>query len=162
MRRVASLVLLGLALTPGLANARIEPLRPRIEPLITRIVDQRLKTETVETPEATVVAISADVLFDFDSARVRAEAQPSLRAVVRRLNAGGGPCVRVTGYTDARGSTAYNQRLSSRRAVAVGSALRAHAACLRTEGRGERGPIASNESLAGRARNRRVEVRIDR
>lgn len=150
-------------------RARIEPLRPRIEPLQTRIADQRLKTETLETDKATVVAISADVLFAFASARLEAAGQPALRAVAARLGPATGRCVRIVGHTDPRGPAAYNRRLSLRRAVAVRVALErlgARLSCARVEGHGERDPIARNrrpdgaDDPRGRARNRRVEVLI--
>ena len=76
--------------------------------------------------------------------------------------------MRVTGYTDSRGSDAYNLGLSRRRAAAVTAALHAElgtdAPRLSTRGRGEADPVAPNakpdgtDSPRGRARNRRVEV----
>jgi len=159
---------------PALAQTvhpRIESLRPRIEPLVTRIADHRLKTETVETPRATVIAVSADVLFAFGSARVSPRGTPALRSVAERVARGPRTCLEVVGHTDARGPAAYNQRLSLLRARAVRTALRSlepAAGCVRVAGRGERDPVTPNtrpdgsDSPRGRARNRRVEVRIER
>ena len=87
-----------------------------VEPLQSRIVDQRLKLATVETGRATVLALSADVLFAFDSARVRTAGMPALDRVAERIEAAPRRCVDVVGHTDARGSTAYNDRLSGRAA----------------------------------------------
>jgi outer membrane protein OmpA-like peptidoglycan-associated protein len=68
----------------------------------------------------------------------------------------------VAGYTDSRGSDAYNQGLSERRANAVRNDLIARgvpAANLSARGYGESNPVASNDTEAGRAANRRVEIR---
>lgn len=149
--------------------ARIEPLRPRIEAFTSRVADQRLKTETLETPKATVVAVSADVLFAFGSARVRPQGTPALRSVLERVRGDG--CLGVVGHTDGRGPAAFNQRLSLSRAHAVRHAmrgLRPGLSCVRVAGRGERDPVTPNtrpdgsDDPRGRARNRRVEVRIER
>jgi outer membrane protein OmpA-like peptidoglycan-associated protein len=78
--------------------------------------------------------------------------------------------VRIDGHTDDKGSPGYNVRLSKRRAQAVeralGSAL--GGAKVTVVGRGEADPVASNrtkdgaDSPKGRARNRRVEIRLPR
>lgn len=66
----------------------------------------------------------------------------------------------LEGHTDSRGSAAYNQRLSERRAIAVAKALEANhgvsASRISTVGYGEARPIATNATAAGRAENRRV------
>ena len=70
--------------------------------------------------------------------------------------------VTVEGHTDNIGSDRYNDDLSARRAATVKTALvRDHGvdeALLSTAGYGERQPIETNETLSGRARNRRVEL----
>ena len=71
--------------------------------------------------------------------------------------------VRLEGNTDSRGSDEYNQKLSERRAAAVAKAL-AHfgvsADKITTVGLGEKNPIASNDTDAGRAQNRRVDAKF--
>lgn len=67
-------------------------------------------------------------------------------------------CVEVVGHTDDRGTASYNRRLSLARARAV--AERLSLACARVSGRGESDPAGPNETSAGRAANRRVEVRL--
>jgi OOP family OmpA-OmpF porin len=112
-----------------------------------------------ESASAIVVDLSTDVLFRFDSARLR----PAGRAAMRRVARGvGSRRVVVTGHTDSRGGAAYNRRLSRRRARAVVGALRRSAPGGRfvVRGRGEAAPAASNARAAGRARNRRVTVEI--
>lgn len=69
--------------------------------------------------------------------------------------------VEIQGHTDSRGSDAYNQRLSERRADSVRRYLvsKGIEACrLRAVGYGEKRPIASNETAEGMAENRRVEL----
>jgi OOP family OmpA-OmpF porin len=70
--------------------------------------------------------------------------------------------VTVEGHTDSVGDDPTNQRLSEARARAVGDALasrlRLDAARLTTVGHGETRPVASNDTEAGRARNRRVDI----
>lgn len=69
----------------------------------------------------------------------------------------------VYGYTDSTGSIAYNQRLSEQRAQAVANYLVGHgvaASRIRSQGFGVGNPVASNDTEDGRARNRRVEIKI--
>lgn len=70
--------------------------------------------------------------------------------------------LRIDGHTDDRGSSSLNQELSERRAKAVRSYLvetfSLDPSRLSTSGRGDTSPMASNETEAGRAQNRRVEL----
>ena len=75
-----------------------------------------------------------------------------------------GGTVTVVGHTDARGDDAYNERLATRRAEAVAGVLRtaADGVDIETSAMGEREPVASNRTAAGRRRNRRVELVVPR
>jgi outer membrane protein OmpA-like peptidoglycan-associated protein len=129
-------------------------------------LDNSLSTK--ESNERIAVTLAADVLFRFDSAALTGKAESRIDEAAERIRADGPAAVRVTGYTDSRGSDAYNLGLSRRRAAAVAAALRAElggeAPTLRTRGRGEADPVAPNtqpdgsDNPRGRARNRRVEV----
>lgn len=102
------------------------------------------------------------VNFDFDSAKLRADARTILDEAVRVLREDGDLRVAVEGHTDAIGSDSYNQRLSERRARAVADDLIQQgvaAARLTVDGQGESKPVASNDTEDGRAQNRRVELR---
>jgi outer membrane protein OmpA-like peptidoglycan-associated protein len=105
------------------------------------------------------------IYFDFDKATIKPQSKPALEqlaTVVRNL---GSQHVSVEGHTDNIGGDAYNDPLSARRAAAVKSALTqdyaVHGANISTQGFGSHRPIESNENLAGRARNRRVELVLD-
>src|SRR3546814_6985323 len=117
-----------------------------------------------ETADSVVIAVASDVLFDFDSAVLSGKAQGTLAEVADRLARTPRQPVRVVGHTDARGSAAYNQALSLKRARSVAGFLAQNgiqASRLNPEGRGESDPVAPNEidgadNPGGRARNRRV------
>jgi len=71
----------------------------------------------------------------------------------------------VVGFTDSIGSDAYNQALSERRASSVAQYLLSQGVApnkLTSEGKGESQPVADNETDEGRAKNRRVELHINR
>ncbi|MGH3319034.1 MAG: OmpA family protein [Streptosporangiaceae bacterium] len=121
------------------------------------------------TEEHNKVILAADVLFAFDKSTLTKKARSRIRkaATVVRKRATG--TVHVNGYTDSKGSKAYNLRLSGRRAQAVRSKLAGllNDAELRlvARGKGQANPVAPNttkgggDNPEGRALNRRVEVR---
>ena len=116
-------------------------------------------------PCATVIRLEADVLFDFDSDRLRPEAAPVVASVAEAVT-GSGQTVEVQGHTDSKGADGYNQDLSERRAESFKAALVAAGVTseITTTGFGETRPVAPNErpdgsdDPAGRQLNRRVEV----
>ncbi|MDX1464516.1 MAG: OmpA family protein [Halomonas sp.] len=102
-----------------------------------------------------------DVNFEFDSATLTMGAEQILDGVAEKLRANKNVRVRIEGHTDAVGSDAYNQDLSQRRADSVADYLASQGVSrdrMRTIGYGESQPVASNETDAGRAENRRVEL----
>ncbi|EDT37347.1 OmpA family protein [Burkholderia ambifaria] len=111
-----------------------------------------------------LTTLDADTNFDTD----RADLTPIARDRLDRLiSASRGVRVRtvtVNGYTDSVGSDDYNVGLSERRASAVDAYLQSHglsAGRFVGRGYGKADPVDSNETAVGRARNRRVEVRLD-
>lgn len=113
--------------------------------------------------EGIVVTFASGLLFDFDSDRIRAEAAANLKNLASSLDKYPNTDLLIVGHTDATGTDSYNQGLSERRAAAAASYLRSQGVSggrLRTSGRGETEPIASNETEAGQQTNRRVEVAI--
>jgi outer membrane protein OmpA-like peptidoglycan-associated protein len=103
------------------------------------------------------------VHFDNDAAVIRADARPILDEAVATLRRYPQLRVEVAGHTDDRGSDDYNLDLSQRRAQAVADyfvQMGIDAARLVAKGYGESAPVADNTTAAGRADNRRVELRI--
>jgi outer membrane protein OmpA-like peptidoglycan-associated protein len=108
-----------------------------------------------------VVHFDSDILFDFDSAALRSDSRQTVDEVARVLGEYDKTAVVVQGHTDDKGSDAYNQELSERRADAVKSYLQRSGVAderLAIQGLGEQYPVASNASETGRQQNRRVEI----
>ena len=104
------------------------------------------------------------VTFEFDSSKLTAQATNRLDNVVDALEASPDVNFRVDGYTDSIGTDRYNLDLSQRRVDSVRSYLMNHgitsSRITGTEGHGESNPVATNETAAGRAQNRRVELNV--
>ncbi len=105
------------------------------------------------------------VRFATGTARLPARSRAILDGVAGQLQRFSTLRLEVAGHTDSRGSAALNQRLSQRRADAVRDYLLEQGIAadrLTAKGYGEAFPIATNDSMAGRAVNRRVELRLRR
>jgi outer membrane protein OmpA-like peptidoglycan-associated protein len=102
------------------------------------------------------------IYFDFGSDQIRPESEPVLKEIAEAMIANPSWRLSVEGHTDNIGGDAYNQGLSERRAAAVKRALveqyQISADRLATVGYGSTRPKESNDTLEGRARNRRVEL----
>ena len=116
------------------------------------------------------VALSSDVLFDFDKADIKPAADNELKKlalIVRKKRTGD---ITITGHTDTKGGASYNMAWSGRRAASVKNWLVKHveinAEVINTKGLGETHPIAPNikadgsDDPDGRAKNRRVDIVI--
>ena len=129
-------------------------------------LDDRLRRLGARVTETEVrIRLPGAILFDFDSAEIRADAERTLADVAAALRELSARRVRVEGHTDSIASDEYNQRLSERRAEAVRGWLAEHgveAGRLTAAGRGESQPVADNSTAAGRQLNRRVEVVAER
>jgi OOP family OmpA-OmpF porin len=98
------------------------------------------------------INFSADVLFDFDKATIKAEGKTLLDNLATDLKGAQYEVIIVTGHTDRFGSTEYNQKLSERRAQAVkdyliGRDIQANR--VRAEGKGESSPETKAGDCAG-------------
>ncbi|WP_231110427.1 OmpA family protein [Burkholderia territorii] len=118
---------------------------------------------TATTPPA-VTVLDVDANFDTD----RSDLKPAARTRLDQLIAASrGVMIRtvtVSGYTDSVGSDYYNVGLSERRASAVSIYLQKNglkAGRFVSHGYGKADPVDSNDTVFGRAHNRRVEVRLD-
>lgn len=126
------------------------------------------KDKCPNTPKGTVVdengcpkIIRLHVKFDFDKSTVKPEYMKDIAKVADFMKQNSGYSVVLEGHTDAKGSDAYNQKLSDSRAKAVAKALAGlgiPAAKITTEAYGESKPIATNDTEAGRTENRRVDA----
>jgi outer membrane protein OmpA-like peptidoglycan-associated protein len=127
---------------------------------------------TAESSKRVEVTLAADVLFRFDKAVLSPRARARLAEVTRRISQADPPRIKIDGYTDSKGSDAYNLALSRRRAAAVAASLRRRLGSatprLVVRGHGEADPVAANsrkggfDNPKGRARNRRVTVTFAR
>lgn len=125
---------------------------------------QNIPGATVErVGEGIAVTFASGLLYDFDSDVVRAEARKNLRTLAQSLDKYPGSDILIIGHTDQIGAATYNQGLSERRAAAAANYLVSEGVSrsrVATRGMGEADPVASNDTEAGRAQNRRVEVAI--
>jgi outer membrane protein OmpA-like peptidoglycan-associated protein len=148
----------------------IENMTRRIEST-TRGIESVLKDLGAKVSDREIrIELAADVLFDFDKYDLRPEAAPSLEKVAEVLRSRAGSPVTIEGHTDGKGSDAYNQPLSEKRAQAVREWLvkngGASAARITTRGWGKSKPIAPNtrpdgsDDPEGRKKNRRVEITV--
>lgn len=103
------------------------------------------------------------VTFDFNRADLKPQFYPALDQVASTMAEYNQTIVEVSGHTDSVGSDEYNQGLSERRASAVANYLTGRGLIrerFEVVGMGERYPVADNTSDFGRAKNRRVEIRV--
>ena len=122
-------------------------------------------------PQDIVARLQADgavdlygLYFDFGSANLRAESDPVLEQIVAFMRAHPDQRLLIEGHTDSVGGADANLRLSQARADAVRAALTRRgvaAGLLTARGFGAGRPVASNATIAGRASNRRVTLRLD-
>lgn len=124
------------------------------------------------TPVSEKVSLSADTLFDFDKAIVRADGKSKLDELVARIKGADLDTVIVVGHTDRIGSNSYNMKLSLRRADAAKAYLASKGIAanrIHTEGRGEKQPKTkpgqckgpkSPKLIACLQPDRRVEIEI--
>ncbi len=134
-------------------------------------MDKQAESLEDELPDATVervgegiqVTFASGILFGFDSSELKPEARRNLTELAESLLRYPDSDVLIVGHTDGVGSEDYNQRLSERRAGSAADFLASRGVArtrIEVSGRGEMEPVASNETDAGRAENRRVEVAI--
>ena len=116
------------------------------------------------------INLSSDVLFDFDKAELKPEADAELQKAADVIRQKGKGLILISGYTDSKGTDAYNKRLSLARAQAVKNWFEAQGLHqnYQTEGLGAANPVAPNtnddgsDNPEGRAKNRRVEIIVNK
>ena len=126
-------------------------------------IDFPVKSTAIEDALRTSCRVEVPgIYFDFDRATLKPESRPALMAIADMMKREPQWQIAIEGHTDNVGSDAYNNDLSTRRAATVLSALTRDYAIaanrLTSAGFGERRPVETNDTIAGRARNRRVEL----
>ena len=127
-------------------------------------LSQNIKGATVErVGEGIQVTFASGLLFAFDSDSIQAAAGTNLRELALSLQKYPDSQLLIVGHTDNVGDASYNQRLSERRSNSAAAYLVAQGVTrsrLAATGKGESEPVTTNETDAGRQKNRRVEVAI--
>lgn len=119
--------------------------------------------QIVNTGDQLIVTLPQDILFATNSTALTGALRSDLTALAASMNRYPNTTINVIGHADNTGGAAFNQDLSARRAQAVSSVLIQSGVApvrIRSIGRGEDAPIASNLTPEGRALNRRVEITI--
>ena len=119
--------------------------------------------EVEQKGEEIAIKLPSGIAFDTNQATVRSDMRPALNEVAKTLASYQSTFIDVTGHTDSTGGDTVNQPLSERRASAVADYLQyqgVQRARMATKGYAAQFPVASNDSEAGRAQNRRVEIRL--
>ena len=119
--------------------------------------------DVIRQGDELLLSMPSGITFAFNRFDIQSQFQTTLDQVAQTLNAYPSTMIDVLGHTDSVGGDEYNQRLSEQRAQAVASYLMARGvsqARIAIRGYGETMPIADNGSEAGRAANRRVELKV--
>lgn len=119
--------------------------------------------EVIKADEGIIVKFDEGILFDFNSTELKQAARSNVAQLVETLNKEPGTEILVIGHTDNVGSLDVNQRISLARANSVKSyavSQGLNSGRIKTEGKNYSEPIATNDTDAGRAENRRVEIVI--
>ena len=135
-----------------------------------QITELKEKTEgsgvdvtTTDNGQAILVSLPDGVTFDTDSYELKPAFRPTLDQISQNLAKYPNSLIDVYGHADSTGTPAHNQVLSENRARVVGDYLTTRGvgpSRLRTQGFGSTMPVATNLTIEGRARNRRVEIKI--
>jgi len=146
----------------GLAGAGIGAYQDRQEAALRRELAGS-GVDVVRQGDNITLNMPGNITFAFDSSNLQPQFYPVLDNVANTLNEYNQTMIEVAGHTDNVGSESYNQQLSVQRATAVANYLQGRGIMQQRmiiTGAGESRPIASNDTEAGRAQNRRVEITI--
>jgi outer membrane protein OmpA-like peptidoglycan-associated protein len=136
------------------AEAQTAQLRARLLQQLNQVL------QTHDSARGLIVSMP-DVLFDTGKAQLKPVARERLAKVAGILLAYPDIRVEIDGYTDSTGTQAFNEKLSMERATEVESYMAQQGVAgtsMTTQGFGPDNPIASNDTVAGRRQNRRVEL----
>jgi outer membrane protein OmpA-like peptidoglycan-associated protein len=113
--------------------------------------------------EGIKITFDSGILFDVNSSTLKEDAKTNISKLSTILKKYSDTNILVEGHTDSDGTDAYNQALSERRAASVSGFAKGQGVAgerFTTVGYGESQPVASNETVDGKAKNRRVDIAI--
>jgi len=142
----------------GISGNQIGAYMDRQEQELRAAMAQSEAASIQRTQNVLTATFKSEVMFDLDSSTLKPGAYQEMDRVARILNKYSQTTIRVEGHTDSKGSEAYNQTLSEKRAMAVKNALVQRGVDplrIQTVGYGESQPISSNDAV-----NRRVSIVI--
>ena len=146
----------------GLAGAGIGAYQDRQEAALRRSLAGS-GVDVVRQGDNITLNMPGNITFAFDSSNLQPQFYPVLDNVANTLNEYNQTVIEVAGHTDNVGTDSYNQQLSVQRANSVAGYLSSKGIMQQRmiiTGAGESRPVASNDTEAGRAQNRRVEITI--
>ena len=127
-------------------------------------MEQEVKGVEVErVGEGILLTFDSGLLFGFDSYQLTATTKGNLDKMADILQKYEDTEIKIEGHTDSKGTDSYNMTLSKNRAKSVSDYLASKGVArnrLQTEGYGETRPVDTNDTDAGRGKNRRVEVAV--
>ncbi|PSQ63792.1 MAG: OmpA family protein [Bacteroidetes bacterium QH_1_61_8] len=125
--------------------------------------DELENAEVERVGEGIKVTFDSGILFKFDSATIQGEAEENLMEFANTMQDFEESNILIVGHTDAKGTEEYNQDLSEDRSQSAADFITRNGISsdrIRTVGKGEAEPVASNDTEEGRRQNRRVEIAI--
>jgi len=146
----------------AIIGKRMDKQKQELESVLPDNTQVELIEEEGETP-ALKVTFDSGILFATNSSTVSDASKSALRNFAQNLEKNPDTDLKIVGHTDNTGQVDYNQTLSEKRAKSVYSYLIEQGVSSRRmvfEGKGIHQPVASNSTVDGRAKNRRVEILI--
>jgi len=147
----------------GIAGARIAEYIDKHEQDLGKVLPQSEETYVLRDENNLLITFKSDILFNVDSAVIKADASGVLHHVIEVVNKYTATNLVISGHTDSSGSEKHNMKLSEQRALAVKKALEAGKVApqrISAIGYGESKPIATNATELGKQSNRRVTIQI--
>lgn len=115
-------------------------------------------------PTGCPIHVTMHLNFAFDSSVIPVSDYPEVEKLAKVMKENPPSKAIIVGHTDWIGTDEYNQKLSERRSLSLSKKLRENGIAadrIQVSGKGEKEPIASNNTREGRAKNRRIEVSLE-